>query len=151
LTREAKEAVMSKSVRAVLGACVLVLLPGILLASPDRDGERRSGRRDRVREVHRVAETHHGHRHARNRDCGCIVVVVPGYYRTVVERIRTEGHFEMVRVPAPTLRFGRHVEVGFGGGSYRRVWVPGEVRCVERKVWEPARTVVERRCRRHAC
>lgn len=143
---------MSKSIRASACALALFLSPGILFAD-DRDHGRRHGDRNHSRgpSAHREVshEKHHDHRHHRSRRCGCVETVIPGYYRTVVETIRTPGHYERVWVPAPRIRIGRHVEVGLDLGCYENVWVPGECREVSRKVWVPPRTVVETRCRRH--
>ncbi len=141
---------MSKTMRAWVGACALVLLPGILFAEPDRRHTRYSDRTTTVeRHLDRERGSHHHHRADLNRGCGCVVEVVPGYYRTVVERIQTPGHYERVWVPAPTIRFGRHLEVGFSAGCHERVWVAGETRRIERRVWVPAERVIRKHCRRH--
>ena len=115
-----------------------------------REASRRVERRD-----HRHASAHASasHRHANHRHtlhCGCVEVIRPGYYKTVVEEVRTPGHYERVWVPAKRIRLGRHVNVEFCEGRYEKVWVPGEVRCVERRVWVPAERVIERTCRRHS-
>lgn len=152
---------MSKTIRASVCALALALTPSLLLAEPDRGGDPRHGRRDRSearsaperRGGHRDARgdecCEDDHRHHRHRRCGCVEVVIPGFYRTVVETVRTPGHYERVWVPSPRIRVGRHIEVGLDLGCYERVWVPGECRRVERKVWVPARTVIERHCSRH--
>ena len=155
---------MSRTIRASACALAIVLTPSLLIAEPNRDGDRRSGHRGRSERRERVEHRveHRGghrddcrvdgcndHRHHRSRRCGCVEVVIPGYYRTVIETIRTPGRYERVWVPSPRIRFGRHIEVGIDLGCYETVWVPGECREVERRVWVPPRTVIEKHCSKH--
>ena len=83
------------------------------------------------------------------RHCGCVERVIPGYYKTVVEKVKTPGYYKKVWVPGRDFRFGRHVSVSLCDGYYKKVWVPGKVRHVERQVWVPAQRVIDRNCRRH--
>lgn len=167
-------------VRASVGAAILTLVPGLLLAQPRPDGDSRGRRAERtvvraegparsaesrvaprtrtvrrtappVRPVPapRVVHDHrghaHGHRHAAR--CTCVTRVIPGHYETRYETVRIPGHYELVRVPSPRIRFGRYVDVEICEPRYERVWVAATVRKVPRQVWVPARTVVVETCR----
>lgn len=87
------------------------------------------------------------HRHRRS--CGCVERIRPGHYEIVEETVRSPGRHVRRWVPGPRVRFGRHVRVGLCGGHYERVWVPGEVRVVQRRVWVPEERILERSCFRH--
>ena len=109
---------------------------------------RRRGRTPRVADCN-LKPLRAERRHVQRRACRCVERVIPGYYKTVVERVKTPGYYKKVWVPARDFRFGRHVSVSLCDGYYKKVWVPGKVRCIEKQVWVPAKRVIERKCRHH--
>ena len=164
-------------VRVLATVASLTLLPGMLLAAPGDNDSGRSHRNRRVekkverrveRRVERLNERtreflhdtprrvvceepiRHRHNGRGTLACGCVEVVRPGYYKTVVERVRSAGHYERVWVRGPKLRFdGCVIEVGVRSGHYENRYVPGRMQKVERQVWVPAERVIEKRCRKH--
>jgi len=82
--------------------------------------------------------------------CGCVEVITnPGYYKTVVDRVATPGHYETVWIPARHIGIGSFLRVRTCEGRYERRWVPGEIRLVKRQVWVPAEKEIRFSCRRH--
>lgn len=165
-------------VRLMTTAFAFTLLPGMLLAAPG-DHERKKDRKKslerrverRVERSHRAqsrrssshtvsyrtprvvecSEPVHQRRNGRtNRHCSCVEVIRPGYYKTVIEKVRTPGYYKRVWVPGRRLRFDDcRIEVGTRRGHYERRYVPGKIRKVERQVWVPAERVIEKRCHKH--
>ncbi|MGE3167125.1 MAG: hypothetical protein AB7O52_19640 [Planctomycetota bacterium] len=87
--------------------------------------------------------------------CGCVERRVPGHYETRVEVVQEPGCYRREWVE-PTFRIARvrgvEVRVQLSAGYYRKVWVPGRVKHIERRVWVPAHTIVDCHCRGgHRC
>ena len=147
----------------VLATLLLVMGAGGPLAQA-ADHEPRYRENGPVHRIHRQAPSRHGMvhgpraslRHARHPlrriACGCIENWRPGYYEARVKYVRAPGSTRRVWVPGRA-RFNLkrfQVSIGnWGFGHYERVYVPGRVRKVHRKVWVRGGYVVQTRCRGH--
>lgn len=85
-------------------------------------------------------------------ECGCVERLVRGHYEIQRETVQDPGCYRDEWVE-PTFRIcrvgGVEVRIQLSAGYYRKVWVPGRIRHVERRVWIPDHYVRERDCREH--